>query len=248
MNRQRGFTLIELLVVIAIIALLMAILMPALRRAKEQAKRVTCANNLRQMGTSLVIYSDDYGGRLPPSETEGNLPWHSYVAFWEGPAPDNSRPVQFGLLYKFGGCNDPKVFYCPSVSVKAPWKAHRYEYYVDVGVPFGTIPPPGNLTDNKIRTAYNYYPQGRGLEDDGYPPVASKYVDLVNTRAIIVDLIAGSGVGRGEMPHRMGSKAGSNALFGDSHVYFTTGIEPYMNIDLGHDWPRFKEILYSLEP
>jgi len=253
MHKIRGFALIELLVVIAIIALLMAILMPALRRAKEQAKGVTCANNLRQMGTFLTMYSDNYDGGLPPCEAEkdnsSKLPWHSYIAYWSGgTVPNKGGPVQFGLLYEFGGCKDPKVFYCPSVSIKGIYKAHRYEYYVASGKPWGTIPPPGDSGDNKVRTSYNYYPQGRGLENDGYPPIASKYVDLLASRAIITGLVTSSGVGKGEFPHRMGNSAGLNTLFGDNHVYFTTGIELHDGIDIGHSWPIFKEILFSLEP
>lgn len=62
--KKRGFTLIELLVVIAIIALLLALLMPALERAKEQAQRVVCLNNLHQLTLSWLMYSDDNQGRL----------------------------------------------------------------------------------------------------------------------------------------------------------------------------------------
>ncbi len=72
MSRQsrnaKGFTLIELLVVIAIIAILAAILFPVFAKAREQARKTACLSNLKQIGTSFMMYTQDYDETCPPAD------------------------------------------------------------------------------------------------------------------------------------------------------------------------------------
>jgi prepilin-type N-terminal cleavage/methylation domain-containing protein/prepilin-type processing-associated H-X9-DG protein len=89
MRRGRGFTLIELLVVIAIIAILAAILFPVFAQARDKARQVSCTSNLKQIGTVLLMYTQDYDGWYPPAQPACCLAKNqiSQDAIWEEMEP-----------------------------------------------------------------------------------------------------------------------------------------------------------------
>ncbi|MCC6445948.1 MAG: prepilin-type N-terminal cleavage/methylation domain-containing protein [Armatimonadetes bacterium] len=89
--KPKGFTLIELLVVIAIIAILAGILFPVFAQAREKARSVRCINNLFQVGKAMLMYLQDYDGRMPdPAWSELQfLPSPPYPPY---PGPSALRP------------------------------------------------------------------------------------------------------------------------------------------------------------
>ncbi len=134
--RRTAFTLVELLVVIAIIGLLVALLLPAVQMARESARRMSCQNNLKQIGLALQSYHDNQRAFPPGYVSAVDMSGNDTGPGW-GWAAKALPYMEQGTLYDSIRLDQPidasvnstprvavvKPYRCPSDSVKTTWAA-----------------------------------------------------------------------------------------------------------------------------
>ena len=137
----KAFTLIELLVVIAIIAILAAILFPVFAQARDKARQTACLSNLKQIGTGLMMYSQDYDETLPQQAGD-------YANFLT--TPDDSPNWAKGIVPY---TKNTGIYVCPSsiptynTNTSLPLISYHGNAAVisRIGVPLAVIPAPTSI-------------------------------------------------------------------------------------------------------
>ncbi len=222
--RSRGFTLIELLVVIAIIAILAAILFPVFAKAREKARQITCASNLKQIGLGILQYSQDYdelmprcGGAIGFADGTQYMPWSTFITPYIKNGAGTSSVAQGGNVFK---CPSN-----PSTSTAYAGEAGAYQYSCDYVTNFNQSfgGPPGN-----------YYKGNGAFGNQGPDPIPNADISIASivAPASLIALMENNAKGPGNSAWNIditnssfaatglfaGHTAVSNYLFCDGHV------------------------------
>ena len=142
---RRGFTLIELLVVIAIIAILIGLLLPAVQKVRGAAARMSCQNNLKQMGLALHNFAGNYNGQFPAALIHSGRYNNPNGKPYEG--PEVSYKGQPYRVYNHTGF----VALLPFIEQDNLFKQYNYAYGSSSSSPYGiAIGPNPNPNPNRI--------------------------------------------------------------------------------------------------
>jgi prepilin-type N-terminal cleavage/methylation domain-containing protein/prepilin-type processing-associated H-X9-DG protein len=189
---RRAFTLIELLVVIAIIAILAAILFPVFAQAREKARTISCASNLRQLGLAMNMYAQDYDESYP------YFSWYASTGVGGDGNADNNTGFSIWYAAIFPYVKSTAVYACPSDSQR--WSegfTAMWWWGIDPSKRDPTFNPPGsgeNLSPpNDVALSYGIthrlHSRFRDTGEDDAGPVTLASVNKPAETAMLGDCV-----------------------------------------------------------
>ena len=232
-KRSSGFTLIELLVVIAIIAILAAILFPVFAKAREKARQISCASNMRQLGLAILQYNQDNDELFPVGLPNGNnwkgIGWAGMVNpyaksskifscpddlnFSKPPPSVNSYPDSYAFSQMLGGTGLAQIDQ-PARDVMLSEIQVGFNVVFDNGTEAGDYKSAADFGDNLVWLDGNGNPNCCGTVLNGITS-GQRTGPYYNASSL-----GGTNASASNVPRHTG---GANYLLADGHVKWYTG-------------------------
>jgi len=205
---EKAFSLVELLVVIGIIAILISILLPAMNKARESAKTLQCAAQLRQIGLAIQAYASSNHGLTPA--------WSNYHSYPNDVNPDDPLgPGWITLLTPYIGVKpDSPIYRCPAY----PGDDSAITYFIAARWGHLQSPPIRSIALSRIKLASQFILSADVTERSWYRApfgTHNQSFDNIDKDDAVQRCLVFFGEPDGYNMHR----AGNNILFSDGHVH-----------------------------